>query len=190
MVGAPGAAVPAVRGVSFRVEPGKAVGIAGASASGKSTLARALAGVWPARAGRVTLGGAALEQYGEEVLARHIGWLPQEVVAVRRQRGRDIARLDPDPDGKWMALLDYPLPDRTGPGAAPAAVPARRHPHRARRPPRVGSGPHLRPAGRPRVRRRGLVMARRRHAAGHRGQCAPAARARGSAPVRVFLALG
>ena len=43
---APGARVPAVRGASFRLEPGQAAGIAGPSASGKSTLARALAGVW------------------------------------------------------------------------------------------------------------------------------------------------
>ena len=98
VVAAPGASVPAVRGVSFRVGSGKAVGIAGASASGKSTLARALAGVWPARSGRVTLGGAALEQYGEEALAGHVGWLPQEVVLFDGTVAENIARLDPDPD--------------------------------------------------------------------------------------------
>ena len=98
VVGAPGVAVPAVRGVSFRLEPGKAIGLAGASASGKSTLARALVGVWPPRAGRVTLGGAALDQYGEEALARHIGWLPQEVVLFAGTVAENIARLDPEPD--------------------------------------------------------------------------------------------
>ena len=98
VVGAPGAEVPAVRGATFEVEPGQAVGIAGASASGKSTLARALTGVWPARAGRVSLGGAAVEQYGEEALARHIGWLPQEVVLFDGTVAENIARLDPDPD--------------------------------------------------------------------------------------------
>ena len=55
VVGAPGAEVPAVKGVSFRLEPGQAVGIAGPSASGKSTLARGLAGVWPPLAGKATL---------------------------------------------------------------------------------------------------------------------------------------
>ena len=98
VVGAPGAEVPAVRGVSLRVEPGKALGIVGNSASGKSTLARALAGVWRPRAGRVMLGGAALEQYGEEVLAGHIGWLPQEVVFFEGTVAENIARLDLDPE--------------------------------------------------------------------------------------------
>ncbi len=98
VVGAPGADVPAVRGVTLRVEPGKALGIVGASASGKSTLGRALAGVWPPLAGRVMLGGAALEQYGEEVLARHIGWLPQDVILFEGTVAENIARLDPQAD--------------------------------------------------------------------------------------------
>ena len=98
VVAAPGAEVPAVRGVSFRLEPGMAIGISGPSASGKSTLARALAGVWPPLSGTVALGGAALEQYGEEVLARHVGWLPQEVVLFEGTVAENVARLSPDPD--------------------------------------------------------------------------------------------
>ena len=97
-VGAPGATRPAVRGASFRMQPGSAVGIAGPSASGKSTLARALAGVWPPLFGTVTLAGAALDQYGEAALARHLGWLPQEVVLFEGTVAENIARLDPDPD--------------------------------------------------------------------------------------------
>ena len=100
VVGAPGAEAPAVKGVSFRLEPGQAVGIAGPSASGKSTLVRALAGVWPALAGKATLGGAALDQYGEAALARHLGWLPQEVVLFEGTVAENIARLDPDPDAE------------------------------------------------------------------------------------------
>ena len=95
VVAPPGAAVPSVRGVSLRLEPGRAIGIAGPSASGKSSLVRALAGVWQPAAGKVTLGGAALDQYGEAVLARHIGWLPQEVVLFGGTVAENIARLDP-----------------------------------------------------------------------------------------------
>ena len=98
VVAAPGAKVPAVRGVSLRLEPGHAIGISGPSASGKSTLVRALAGVWPPVAGSVTLGGAALDQYGEETLARHLGWLPQEVVLFAGSVAENIARLAPEPD--------------------------------------------------------------------------------------------
>ena len=98
VVTAPGAEVAAVRGVTLRLEPGSAVGIAGPSASGKSTLARALAGVWQPLAGKVTLGGAALDQYGEEALARHIGWLPQDVVLFEGSVAENIARLEPEPD--------------------------------------------------------------------------------------------
>ena len=98
VVAAPGAEKPAVRGVSFRLEPGRVIGIAGPSAAGKSTLARALVGVWPPLSGTVALGGAALDQYGEETLARHIGWLPQEVVLFEGTVAENIARLNPDPD--------------------------------------------------------------------------------------------
>ena len=98
VVAPPGAERPTVRNVSFRLEPGGAVGIAGPSGSGKSTLARSLAGVWPAASGRVTLGGAALDQYGEAVLARHVGWLPQEVVLFDATVAENIARLETDPD--------------------------------------------------------------------------------------------
>ena len=102
VVAAPGAKAAAVRGISFRVEPGQAVGIAGPSASGKSTLARALAGVWPPMHGKATLGGAALDQYGEMALARHLGWLPQEVVLFEGTVAENIARLDPDPDPEMV----------------------------------------------------------------------------------------
>ena len=101
-VGAPGARRPAVRGTSFQLHPGMAMGIAGPSASGKSTLARALAGVWPPLAGKVMLGGAALDQYGEEALARHLGWLPQEVVLFQGTVAENISRLEPDPDTEMV----------------------------------------------------------------------------------------
>ena len=93
-VAAPGAKVPAVRGASFRLEPGQAVGIAGPSASGKSTLARALAGVWRPIGGTVRLDGAALDQYGR-TLGRHIGYLPQEVVLFEGTVAENIARFAP-----------------------------------------------------------------------------------------------
>ena len=96
-VAAPGARVAAVRGASFRLEPGQAAGIAGPSASGKSTLARALAGVWKPIGGAVRLDGAELDQYGTD-LGRHVGYLPQEVVLFDGTIAENIARLSPVPD--------------------------------------------------------------------------------------------
>ena len=93
-VAAPGARVPAVRGATFRLEPGQAAGIAGPSASGKSTLARALAGVWRPAGGSVRLDGAELEQYGP-ALGEHIGYLPQEVVLFEGTVAENIARMSP-----------------------------------------------------------------------------------------------
>ena len=95
VVAAPGARVAAVRGASLRLEPGRAAGIAGPSASGKSTLARALAGVWRPAAGSVRLDGAELEQYGPD-LGRHVGYLPQEVALFDGTVAENIARLSPD----------------------------------------------------------------------------------------------
>ncbi len=92
---APGARVPAVRGATFRLEPGRAAGIAGPSASGKSTLARALAGVWRPAGGSVRLDGAELDQYGA-ALASHVGYLPQEVVLFDGTVAQNIARMDPE----------------------------------------------------------------------------------------------
>ena len=93
-VAAPGARVPAVRGASFRLAPGQAAGIAGPSASGKSTLARALAGVWRPVGGSVRLDGAELEQYGQ-TLGEHVGYLPQEVVLFEGTVAENIARMSP-----------------------------------------------------------------------------------------------
>ena len=101
MVAAPGARVAAVRGASLRLEPGQAAGIAGPSASGKSTFARALAGVWRPMGGSVRLDGAELDQYGAD-LGRHIGYLPQEVVLFDGSVAENIARLSPGADDRGI----------------------------------------------------------------------------------------
>ncbi len=94
MVAAPGARVAAVRGAALRLEPGQAAGIAGRSAAGKSTFARALAGVWKPIAGSVRLDGAELDQYGDE-LGKYVGYLPQEVILFDGTVAENIARFSP-----------------------------------------------------------------------------------------------
>ncbi|MCW5709776.1 type I secretion system permease/ATPase [Shinella sp.] len=95
----PGEQVATLRMLNFELRPGQALGVIGQSASGKSTLARVLTGIWPPAAGKVRLDGASLEQYGTDGLADHVGYLPQDVVLFEGTVAENIARmaLDPDP---------------------------------------------------------------------------------------------
>lgn len=94
----PGQRAPTLRGVSFVVEPGQAMGVIGPSGAGKSTLARAITGTWPPAAGSIRLGGATLDQYDPDVLGGLIGYLPQQVTLFDGTIAENIARLDPRPD--------------------------------------------------------------------------------------------
>ncbi|AZV79719.1 type I secretion system permease/ATPase [Parasedimentitalea marina] len=96
----PGDKTPQLRNLSFKVEPGQALGVIGPSGSGKSTLARAITGVWRAAAGTVRLDGAALEQYAPDVLGQHIGYLPQRVQLFEGTIAQNIARLADLPDSE------------------------------------------------------------------------------------------
>ncbi|MDL2425263.1 ATP-binding cassette domain-containing protein, partial [Pseudomonas sp. BAgro211] len=58
VVAAPGSMTPIIKNISFSVPAGCVVGIIGPSAAGKSTLVRALMGVWPPLHGVVRLDGA------------------------------------------------------------------------------------------------------------------------------------
>lgn len=92
---APGSAVPLLRGISFEAKAGEAIGIVGPSASGKSSLARGLVGIWAARMGAVRLDDASLSQWEPEALGRHIGYLPQEIGLFDGTIADNIARFDP-----------------------------------------------------------------------------------------------
>ncbi len=75
----PGAKAPVVKGVSFELKAGESLGIIGPSASGKSTLARALLGLWPTGGGKVRLDGADIFAWDRLKLGPHIGYLPQDI---------------------------------------------------------------------------------------------------------------
>ena len=94
----PGENRASLKTVSFKVEPGQAVGVIGPSGAGKSTLARALTGVWRPAGGIIRLDGAGLDQYAPDVLGRHIGYLPQRVQLFDGTIAENIARLSPQPD--------------------------------------------------------------------------------------------
>ncbi len=90
--GAPGSQVPILKNINFEVSAGEVVGVIGPSASGKSTLARLLVGVWPARGGTVRLDGADVYQWSKDELGPHIGYLPQNIELFDGTVAENIAR--------------------------------------------------------------------------------------------------
>lgn len=94
----PGEQLAVLKGVSFRLEPGQALGVIGPSGAGKSSLARAVCGVWRPAAGKVRLDGAALDQFDPDVLGSYIGYLPQRVTLFDGTLAENIARLSANPD--------------------------------------------------------------------------------------------
>lgn len=94
----PGGTAPVLRNVTFTLPPGQALAVIGPSGSGKSSLARALTGVWRPAAGRTRLDGATLDQYDPDRLGSYIGYLPQRVTLFDGTIADNIARLQPGAD--------------------------------------------------------------------------------------------
>ena len=93
---APGDQKVIVHEVTFALRAGNGLGIIGPSGSGKSSLVRALVGVWPPLRGKVRLDGAALDQWSSDVLGRHVGYLPQDVELFGGTVAQNICRFDPE----------------------------------------------------------------------------------------------
>lgn len=92
IVSAPGSKAPILKNISFAVQAGSVVGIIGPSASGKSTLARALLGVWAPQHGVVRLDGADINNWDKRELGPHVGYLPQDIELFEGTVGENIAR--------------------------------------------------------------------------------------------------
>ena len=84
-----------VQDVTFALEAGSGLGIIGPSGSGKSSLVRAMVGVWQPVRGKVRIDGAALDQWSSDVLGRYIGYLPQDVELFAGTVAQNICRFDP-----------------------------------------------------------------------------------------------
>lgn len=99
IVGAPGSKTPILKNISFAVPAGSVVGVIGPSASGKSTLARALLGVWAPQHGVVRLDGADINNWDKRELGPYVGYLPQDIELFEGSISENIARFrDVEPD--------------------------------------------------------------------------------------------
>jgi ATP-binding cassette subfamily C protein len=112
-IAAPGDQKVIVQDVNFVLTAGAGLGVIGPSGSGKSSLARALVGVWQPFRGKVRLDGAALDQWSTDVLGRHIGYLPQDVELFAGTVAQNICRFDPEakPDMVLAAAKDAGVHD-------------------------------------------------------------------------------
>lgn len=92
VVSPPGSNQLVLKGINFVATPGTLIAVVGPSASGKSTLARALVGVWPPTKGVVRLDGADVSQWNKEELGPWIGYLPQDVELFEGTVAENISR--------------------------------------------------------------------------------------------------
>ncbi|MER8482147.1 type I secretion system permease/ATPase [Mesorhizobium sp. M1322] len=100
----PGERRMVVQDATFALEKGVGLGIVGPSASGKSSLVRAIAGIWLPVRGTVRLDGATLDQWSPEELGNHVGYLPQDVQLFDGTIAENIARFEPQaPSDKILA---------------------------------------------------------------------------------------
>jgi ATP-binding cassette subfamily C protein len=95
---APGTQKVVAQDITIALEKGNGLGIIGPSASGKSSVARMLVGVWQPARGKVRLDGAALDQWSSEALGAHIGYLPQDVELLAGTVAQNIGRFQAETD--------------------------------------------------------------------------------------------
>ncbi len=100
----PGASVPTLSGIHFELDPGQGLGIIGSAASGKSTLAKLLVGIWMPYNGYVRLDGATYTQWDPDHLGPHIGYLPQTVELLDGTIGENISRFYPHASPEQIIL--------------------------------------------------------------------------------------
>jgi ATP-binding cassette subfamily C exporter for protease/lipase/ATP-binding cassette subfamily C protein EexD len=91
-VGPPGKQIAILKNINFETAPGEVVGIIGPTASGKTTLAKTLVGVWTPTSGNVRIDGADITHYNRDELGRYIGYLPQDIELFTGTIAENIAR--------------------------------------------------------------------------------------------------
>ncbi|HTZ37500.1 MAG TPA: peptidase domain-containing ABC transporter [Stellaceae bacterium] len=91
----PGAPAPAIKDMSFVIEPGEVVGIVGRSGSGKTTITRLIQGLYRPQAGLVKIDGQDLKELDLTHLRTQIGVVLQENFMFRATVRENIAMTKP-----------------------------------------------------------------------------------------------
>jgi PrtD family type I secretion system ABC transporter len=99
-VAAPSSGRVLLSDVSFELKAGQALGVVGSSGGGKTSMVRALTGIWPTLRGAVRFDEAEISQWPRALLSSMVGYLPQDVALLDGTIGENIARLDPNADGE------------------------------------------------------------------------------------------
>ncbi len=92
VAGPPNSQIPILRGINFRLAAGDSLAIIGPSASGKTSLARLVTGIWPAMSGKVRLDGVDIYTWKKNELGPYVGYLPQNVELFDGTMAENIAR--------------------------------------------------------------------------------------------------
>ena len=94
--------------IEFELKAGDGLGGIGPSAGGKTTLVRALTGVWPVLRGSIRLDDAELTQWNDDVLGRHLGYLPQDVALLDASIEENISRFAENADPRALSARPRP----------------------------------------------------------------------------------
>lgn len=100
----PGTEKLSLSGVSLHLAAGEALAIIGPSASGKSTLARLLTGIWQPTVGTIRLDGTDMSTWSRREIGPWVGYVPQDVELFDGTVADNIARLA-DPDAEAQAVI-------------------------------------------------------------------------------------
>ncbi|WP_068075784.1 type I secretion system permease/ATPase [Novosphingobium lentum] len=92
----PGSSSVVLAGVNLTLEPGQALAVIGPSASGKTSLAKALLGIWPAARGEIRIDGARHDQWDRDILGTWFGYVPQNAELMEGTVSQNIGRFDSD----------------------------------------------------------------------------------------------
>lgn len=106
-VRAPGGKEPVLTDISLEFKRGTVTMILGPSAAGKSSLIRAILGLWSPLRGSVRIDGADASSYSRDELGPQVGYLPQDIELLDGSIAQNIARFgDIDSDLIVQAAVD------------------------------------------------------------------------------------